>query len=227
MEEIDLKELFIYIKNKIGLLIIITFGITLIGSLYGLLIQKPMFNSYTTVVLGGTESSNTGITQNDININKNLVDTYAEIVKSRSVLDKVIDELKLDMTYNQLGKIISVSALNDTEIIKITVDNEDAILAKNIANSTAKFFIVEVKALYNMDNVNVLDEAIVSDSPYNVNVLKQTLIYVLIGLVVAFGVVFIVFYFDRTIKTVEQVEQKIKLPILGTVQKSGKGGSKK
>ena len=227
MEEIDLKELFIYIKNKIGLLIIITFGITLIGSLYGLLIQKPMFNSYTTVVLGGTESSNTGITQNDININKNLVDTYAEIVKSRSVLDKVIDELKLDMTYNQLGKIISVSALNDTEIIKITVDNEDAILAKNIANSTAKFFIVEVKALYNMDNVNVLDEAIVSDSPYNVNVLKQTFIYVLIGLVVAFGVVFIVFYFDRTIKTVEQVEQKIKLPILGTVQKSGKGGSKK
>lgn len=227
MEEIDLKELFIHIKNKIGLLIIITFGITLIGSLYGLLIQKPMFNSYTTVVLGGTESSNTGITQNDININKNLVDTYAEIVKSRSVLDKVIDELKLDMTYNQLGKIISVSALNDTEIIKITVDNEDAILAKNIANSTAKFFIVEVKSLYNMDNVNVLDEAIVSDSPYNVNVLKQTLIYVLIGLVVAFGVVFIVFYFDRTIKTVEQVEQKIKLPILGTVQKSGKGGSKK
>lgn len=227
MEEIDLKELFIYIKNKIGLLIIITFGITLIGSLYGLLIQKPMFNSYTTVVLGGTESSNTGITQNDININKNLVDTYAEIVKSRSVLDKVIDELKLDMTYNQLGKIISVSALNNTEIIKITVDNEDAILAKNIANSTAKFFIVEVKSLYNMDNVNVLDEAIVSDSPYNVNVLKQTLIYVLIGLVVAFGVVFIVFYFDRTIKTVEQVEQKIKLPILGTVQKSGKGGSKK
>ena len=227
MEEIDLKELFIYIKNKIGLLIIITFGITLIGSLYGLLIQKPMFNSYTTVVLGGTESSNTGITQNDININKNLVDTYAEIVKSRSVLDKVIVELKLDMTYNQLGKIISVSALNDTEIIKITVDNEDAILAKNIANSTAKFFIVEVKSLYNMDNVNVLDEAIVSDSPYNVNVLKQTLIYVLIGLVVAFGVVFIVFYFDRTIKTVEQVEQKIKLPILGTVQKSGKGGSKK
>ena len=227
MEEIDLKELFIYIKNKIGLLIIITFGITLIGSLYGLLIQKPMFNSYTTVVLGGTESSNTGITQNDININKNLVDTYAEIVKSRSVLDKVIDELKLDMTYNQLGKIISVSALNDTEIIKITVDNEDAILAKNIANSTAKFFIIEVKSLYNMDNVNVLDEAIVSDSPYNVNVLKQTLIYVLIGLVVAFGVVFIVFYFDRTIKTVEQVEQKIKLPILGTVQKSGKCGSKK
>ena len=181
MEEIDLKELFIYIKNKIGLLIIITFGITLIGSLYGLLIQKPMFNSYTTVVLGGTESSNTGITQNDININKNLVDTYAEIVKSRSVLDKVIDELKLDMTYNQLGKIISVSALNDTEIIKITVDNEDAILAKNIANSTAKFFIVEVKSLYNMDNVNVLDEAIVSDSPYNVNVLKQTFICIIGG----------------------------------------------
>lgn len=227
MEEIDLKELFVYIKNKIGLLIIITFSITLLGALYGLLIQKPLYNSYTTVVLGGTENTNTGITQNDININKNLVDTYAEIVKSRSVLAKVIEDLDLDMTYNELGKIISVSALNDTEIIKITVNSEDAILAKNIANSTAKFFITEVKSLYNMDNVNVLDEAIVSDTPYNVNVLKQTLIYGLIGLVLAFGVVFIIFYFDRTIKTVEQVEQKIKLPILGTVQKSGKGGNKR
>ena len=91
MEEIDLKELFTFIKSKLGLFIIITISVCLLGCIYGLFIQKPLYKSDTTVIL----SSDTTITQNDINMNKNLVNTYAEIVKSRRVLDKVIEELDL------------------------------------------------------------------------------------------------------------------------------------
>ena len=137
MEEIDLKELFDFVKNKIGLLIIITVGICLLGCVYGLILQKPMYRSYTTVILSGTEQT---ITQSDVTLNKNLVDTYAEIVKSRRVLDQVINELDLDSSYNSLTNKISVSAVNNTEIIKITVIDENPIDAKNIANTTANFF---------------------------------------------------------------------------------------
>ena len=49
----------------------------------------------------------------------------------------------------------------------------------------------------------------------------------MLGLVLAAGILFIIFYFDRTIKSVEQVEQKLKLPILGSVQEIDKGGKKK
>ena len=48
----------------------------------------------------------------------------------------------------------------------------------------------------------------------------------MIGLILAIGIVFVVFYFDRTIKSAEQVEQKIKLPILGSVEEYQKGGKK-
>lgn len=227
MEEIDLKELFDFIKGKIGLLVIITVSVCLLGCIYGLFIQKPMYKSYTTVILAGNESNSSGgITQGDVTLNKNLVDTYAEIVKSRRVLDQVIKELGLDTSYGALSNQITVTSANNTEIIKITVDDKDAKKAKNVANVTAKYFAKEVVDLYNMNNVNILDEAIEADTPYNINVFKQVVIYFILGLVLACGILFVIYYFDRSIKSVEQIEQKIKLPILGSVQKLGNGGKK-
>lgn len=226
MEEIDLKELLIFIKTKIGILITITASVCIIGCIYGLFIQKPMYKSDTTVILSGNESS-TSITQTDVTLNKNLVSTYAEIVKSRRVLSQVIDELGLDLTYEQLSNKISVSSVNNTEIIKITVSDMDAKKAKNIANTTAYHFTNEVIDLYNMNNVDILDEAIEADKPYNINVLKQIVIYFMLGFVLGAGILFVIYYFDRTIKSVEQVEQKIKLPILGSVQEFNRGGSRK
>lgn len=228
MEEIDLKELFEFIKKKIGLLITITVVICLLGCIYGLFIQKPMYKSYTTIILGGNETTaSQTITQSDITLNKNLVDTYAEIVKSRRVLEQVIAELDLEETYEELSNKISVSSVNNTEIIKITVADSNPIEAKNVANVTANFFSKEVIKLYNMNNVNVLDEANEANEPYNINILKQVIIYFFIGIIIALSILFIIFYFDRTIKSVEQVEQKIKLPILGGVEEYKKGGKRK
>lgn len=226
MEEIDLKELLIFFKDKIGILLTITAGVCLLGCIYGLFIQIPMYQSYTTVILSGNESS--AINQADVNLNKTLVNTYAEIVKSRRVLTKVIDELDLENSYESLYNKISVSAVNNTEIIKISVDDKDAIKAKNIANVTAEYFTEEIAELYNMDNVDILDEAIESEQPYNINVVKQTILYFALGFVLAAGILFVIFYFDRSVKSIEQVEQKIKLPILGGVQdiSKNKGGKK-
>ena len=89
MEEIDLRELFSFFKNKIFVFFVIFIGVCLLGCLYAFFIQKPMYNSYTKVILSGENT----ITQTELNLNKNLVDTYAEIVKSRKVLDQVIEEL--------------------------------------------------------------------------------------------------------------------------------------
>ena len=69
MEEIDLKELFDFIKSKVGLLLIITVSVCLLGCVYGLFLQKPLYKSYTTVILAGSESGSTSITQNELAIN--------------------------------------------------------------------------------------------------------------------------------------------------------------
>ena len=139
MEEIDLKELYNYFKSKLPILIIIIFGFCLVGSIYSLFFQTPLFSSYTTIVLSTNENAQT-ITQNDVNLNRNLVDTYAQIIKSRRVLDKVIDNLQLDINYNTLYKKIDVTSVNNTEIIKVIVSDEDMYKSRDIAVETANVF---------------------------------------------------------------------------------------
>ena len=223
MEDLGLKELFDFIVEKLFLLTFIIIIVCLVGCMYSLFLQKPMYSSYTTVVLGGDDSKEKAesITQNDVTLNQNLVETYAEIVKSKRVINQVINELKLDISYEGLSNKINVTAVNDTEIIKITVTDSDAVKAKSIANATANYFTNEIVKLYSLNNVNILDKATVAKRPYNISIIKQLIVYVMIGVVIGFGILFVLYYFDRTIKSVEQVEQKLGLPILGSVENYG------
>ena len=219
MEEINLKELFDYFIDKIKYIIIATLVCCLIGGIYTKLLTVPMYKSSTTVILGSNQEG-TGITQSDISINNNLVSTYAEIIKSRRVLEQVQKELNESYTYKELASEISVSSINNTQIIKITVEDNNALNAKIIANLVAKVFTVEVPELYNLDNVHILDVAIEEDEPYNINVAKSSIIGGLLGLVLSSGIFFVIYYFDRTAKSVEQVEEVLQMPILGSVEET-------
>ena len=219
MEEINLKELFDYFIDKIKYIIIATLVCCLIGGIYTKFLTIPMYKSSTTVILGSNQEG-TGITQSDISINNNLVSTYAEIIKSRRVLEQVQKELNESYTYKELASEISVSSINNTQIIKITVEDNNALNAKIIANLVAKVFTVEVPELYNLDNVHILDVAIEEDEPYNINVAKSSVIGGLLGLVLSSGIFFVIYYFDRTAKSVEQVEEVLQMPILGSVEET-------
>ena len=129
--------------------------------------------------------------------------------------------------YETLSSKISVSSVNNTEIIKISVVDANSINAKNIANVTAKIFTKEVINYYNINNVEILDDAIAAENPYNINNTKQVIIYLMLGVMLGAGGIFVIFYFDRTIKSTEQIEEKIKLPVLGSVQNFEKGGKRK
>lgn len=219
MEEINLKELFDYFIDKIKYIIIAILVCCLIGGIYTKFLTVPMYKSSTTVILGSNQEG-TGITQSDISINNNLVSTYAEIITSRRVLEQVQKELNESYTYKELASEISVSSINNTQIIKITVEDNNALNAKIIANLVAKVFTVEVPELYNLDNVHILDVAIEEEDPYNINVAKSSIIGGLLGLVLSSGIFFVIYYFDRTAKSVEQVEEVLQMPILGSVEET-------
>lgn len=218
METIDLKELFEYYKSKFGIVILFVALVGILGCLYGLFIQKPMYKSSTSIVLISEAKDNSQLTYNDVSVNQNLVSTYSEIVKSKRVLSQVINNLKLDYSYGALSNNIEVSSVTGTQIIKITVTDGNSKTAKKVANEIAKVFSKEIPELYNISNVNVLDTAEVASSAYNVNIVKQSTIFLLVGLVLGLGVVFVMYYFDRSVKNASQIEDKLKLPVLATVR---------
>lgn len=218
METIDLKDLFDYYKSKLGVVILFVVLVGILGCLYGLFIQKPMYKSSTSIVLISEAKDNSQLTYNDVSVNQNLVSTYSEIVKSKRVLGQVINNLNLNYTYGALSNNIEVSSVTGTQIIKITVTDENSKTAMKVANEIGKVFAKEIPKLYNISNVNILDTAEVAPSAYNVNITKQSAIFLLAGLVLGLGVVFVMYYFDRSVKNASQIEDKLKLPVLATVR---------
>ena len=220
MEEINLKEVYTYFKFRILWILIAIVAIVVIGNIYTIITRVPMYQSNTTLVLVG--ESKKGYSQSDSVLNQNLIGTYSEIITSRKVLQQVIDNLKLKMTVDELSKNITTSSVEDTEIIRITVNNEKKKMAVKIADEVASVFSEEIQDIYNLENVAIIDKAEVAKEPYNINYVKDNVIYLMIGVVLSFGVVFVMYYFDTTIKSSEIVEEKLGLTVIGIVPKESK-----
>lgn len=220
MEEINLKEVYSYFKSRLLWMILAIVVIVIIGNVYTILTRVPMYQSNTTIVLVG--ESKKEYSQTDSQLNQNLIGTYSEIITSRKVLQQVIDNLKLKMTVDELSQNITTSSVEDTEIIRITVNNEKKKMAAEIANEVASVFSEEIQDIYNLENVAIIDKAEVAKEPYNINYVKDNVIYLMIGVVLSFGVVFVMYYFDTTIKSSEIVEEKLGLTVIGIVPKESK-----
>lgn len=221
MEEIDLKELISVFWNKKILIISVTIIFIVIGAIYTFAFKTPMYSSSTTLVLAMSETTSSettnSITSTDVNLNSSLVSTYSKIVESNEVLREVISNLGIDESEESLKDNIDVSAVDDTEIIEITVSHENAVYAAKIANEIASVFSEKVNEIYNINNVYVLDEAEVENSPSNINHAKDIIVFALIGVVLAFVYVFILNLLDDTVKTPEEIEKIYDLYVLVSI----------
>lgn len=221
MEEMDLKELFnMFWSKKIQIiLIILIFGI--IGFIYTIEFITPMYDASTTLVLVSsadeTVTTNTMITATDVSLNSKLVATYSELIKSKNVLREVISNLNTDLEEDILKNYITVSAVEDTELIEITVRNEEPSNAAVIANEIAEVFTDKVKEIYNINNVQIVDKAEVSSEPANINHTKDVIMFASIGLVIAIIYVIVANMLDTTIKTAEDVETAYNIPVLVSI----------
>lgn len=237
MEELDLKELLSLFWSKIFQIIVIVLITIGVGIIYTYGFTTPKYSSSTTLVLTGSEKSagtdNTNsITTTDVTLNSKLVSTYSELVKSNKVLRQVISNLGIDVNEEELRKNVSVKSVEDTEVIKITVTNENAAYSSKIANEIAKIFSNMVSEIYNINNIYIVDDAEVSNAPSNIHHSKDLLIFGFMGIVIAVMYVLIANMLDTTIKTPEDIEKGVGLPVLVTIPYienfvNEKGGKKK
>ncbi len=221
MEEIDLKEMFnIFWSKKIQIILIILLFI-IGGIVYTSQFTTPMYSSSTTLVLASSEDAetkvNTTITATDITINSKLVSTYSELVKSKNIVREVISNLGIQIDEDTLRKHVKVSAVKNTELIEIIVEDENPVVATKIANEIAKVFTEKVKEIYNINNVQIVDEAEIADRPSNINYTKSSIFFAGIGLMVAAIYAIMANLFDTTIKSVEDLEKNFDVPVLASI----------
>lgn len=230
-EEIDLKELFNVFWKKKGIIILVTILFMIMGVGYTKYFVTPKYKSATTLLLAqnnsqGTSSEMNEITQTDVNLNQTLVSTYSVLVKSKNVISQTLQNL--NMTYldeEEVRKNISVKAVEDTQVIEITYVNENPRIAYLITDELAKVFSeIVVVEIYNINNVYIVDKAELESEPYNVNHIKDILIFAIGGFGLSCAVIFVFSLFDTTVKTQEDVEKKTGLAVLAQIPAVKIGG---
>ena len=225
MEEINIRDFLNYLKKYVLVIVVVSLVLIIGVFIYDKSIKKPLYTTYTTIILTKSNEAQTGttITQNDILLNQKLVETYSKIIKSKLVLEQVISETGVTYTAEELSENVSVEAYENTEMLKISVTDQDPELAASIANSIAQVFSGEIAKIYQINNISVVDVAVTPEEVSNNTLKRDLLIALFISIFGTIGVVFVVYYFDDTVKLTDDLEEEIGMPVVAKVFKSDIG----
>lgn len=217
--ELDLKQLFLIVIKRWWLMLLIPLVAAGITAYLSYNVLDPVYEANTTLYVINKQSENqTTIAQSDLTVSGLLVQDYKEIIVSRTVTQEVIDQLGLiSLTTEELADKITVTAKNNTRILEIRVKDENPERAKNITDALASVFIERVVELMKVDNVSIVDAAVVPNAPVAPRPLRNTAIAAAAGLLLAIGAAFLLEFLDDTIKTSEDVEKHLGLTVLGTI----------
>ena len=222
-EYMDMKKILNIISSKKIFIALIILLSLVMGYFYSYYYKKPQYNSSVTVLLTGDEAQGEKqVTQTDLNLNSGLISTYGSIAKSANVLSKVIENLGLDISVKNLQKNLTVAEIKNTQFLKITVENSNPETAMKIANEISTVFVEQIKTIYNIQNINIIDTAEISNTPCNINHIKDMAIALMAGIFASGVLILILYILDDTIKSEKDIPVNLKLETIGTIPNTNK-----
>ena len=161
--EIDLLELAKKLKKHLFSILCLAVIFAALSYAASVFIITPKYEATTTMIVSNSKNEdnnqNGDVELSQINANRALVSTYSEIVKSKGVADKVINNLKLDTDYEEFSQKVSIEPVKDTQIISVKVVDTVPERAMDIANATSMVFKDSITKIMKVDNVQILDKA--------------------------------------------------------------------
>lgn len=220
-DTIDLKELLKIIKNKIWMIVCI--GI-IFGILSGIVSQffiTPEYKSSTTLIVNKQNGDSTTQLNNsdDLNYVQKIAYTYSEIITSRTVLTKTINELNLDMSYKNLASCVEVTNISNTQIIKIDVEYKNPKIARDICNTIPSIFDKEVQRIMKASGVEVIDKAVANNNPVKPNKKTNVILAGIFGIFIGICIAIIQALLNTKIKTTSDIKEKLDMNVLGVIPK--------
>lgn len=217
-ETIDLREIFFMLKNNLLAIVASTIVCAIVGFLVTNFLITPQYQASATMIVNSQQSqTSTNLTNDMLTTAKNLVATYGIIVKSDTVLDQVIEELGLDMTYEQLADRVSVSAVDSTQVMQISVQDENPAEAKAIVGKIVEIAPDVIQEAVEAGSVKVISDARVGDAPVSPNKTKNTAVAGLLGLVASAGFIVLKKMLNNTFKTDDDIQKHLGFTVLGVI----------
>ncbi|MEW4241080.1 Wzz/FepE/Etk N-terminal domain-containing protein [Priestia megaterium] len=218
-ETISLQELFAVLRKRLWLIVLIAIIAATVSAVISFFVLTPVYESKTQILVNQAKSDEQLYNTQAVQTNVQLINTYNDIIKSPAILDKVIKQLKLDGSAASLSSQIQVTSAQNSQVAQIVVQDTSAKHATDIANTTASVFQKEVPKIMNVDNVKVLSKAALGEnaSPVKPQPLLNVVIAMVVGLMIGAGLSFLLEYLDNTLKTEQDIENLLELPVMGVV----------
>ena len=215
-EEIDLVELFYYLKRK-WILITAVFLIGVVAAAAGTkLLLKPKYTAVSKLYVVSASGKNI-VNLDDLRLGTTLSSDYKELMKTRPMCEEIIEELGLDYTTGKLKNMIDIQPVEDTRILTVSVVSHDPEEAKNIANAMANKAVTYLPKLMGISAPNIAEEAVLPKVPTSPSMSKNAVLGGLFALIVVCGILTVLFLMDDTVKTAEDIEKLIGVMPLTTI----------
>ena len=216
--EIDLWELFqILLKNWLWILLS-TLGCAILGLLITMFLITPKYRAEATMIVNTRQDQTATVTNDQITSAQKLVDTYSIIIRSRRVIDPIMEKLNIEADYENFVKNIIVESVNDTQVMSIQVENKDPEIALQVVQEIVDRAPGAIISTVEAGSVNVVSEPYVnSEVPVSPSKLKNTAIAAFIGLFISSGAFLLIAFLDNTFKSEEDIQKQLGLVTIGII----------
>lgn len=218
-ESISLKELFYVLKKRLVLIFLIALSALILSSIYTFFVATPQYEASTQILVNQTQNNEQPITTNELQSNREIINTYNVIITSPSILEIVLEETGLNRSIGELQSQINVSAEGESQVVTLSVTDPSPQNANLLSNTIARVFEQEITNIMNIDNVSILAESQLSDisNPISPTPILNMIIALFLGGVLGIVLAFLKEFLDQTVKTEQDVENILNIPILGSI----------
>jgi len=226
IEQVDIKRMIEIVLERIVSIVIITIIFGMITFALSEFFITPKYESSITMYVNNRKStaeeiSETKTLSSDIVASQQLVPTYIEMIKSNNVLQEVCDVVKdktgEKFTVGKIKRMLTVEAVSNTEIIRVSVRTTESVMAREIANTIASVAPDKIQKFIERSDVRIIDKAKLSTNPVSPNVRNNTILGALLGLVLSISFILLKELFDVRVKSADDLVARFGLPVLGTI----------
>ena len=225
-EVIDLTEILSAVRQHLLELIFVTLVAALVGFTASKFLMNPKYDSSALMIVNTRQDVNANVTSDQINSATKLVSTYSIIIKSDTVLQQVIDNLGLNLTYAKLNKRVTVAAVDDTQVMKISVQSDSPEWARQVCEQIITVAPDVIKEAVEAGSVKVISNPSLATEPVSPNIMKNTMLAAAVGFVLVIGIIVLQVLLDNKINTEEDVTKYLDMTVLGVIPQYDQGGKK-
>ena len=225
-DTIDLLEVLNAVRQHIAVLILCTLATAIAGFAITHFLITPQYESSALMIVNTRQDTTSTVTIDQINSATKLVSTYSIIIKSDTVLQQVIDNLGLSLTYEKLAERVTVSAVDDTQVMKVTVKSDNPEWARQVCEQITVVSPDVILESVEAGSVKVISSAAVNPTPVSPNVGRNTMLGGVLGLVISVGIILLTVLLDNKIHTEDDVAKYLDLAVVGVIPEY-QGGKRK